>query len=594
MNRDDHFLRKEYLKNLFPVMFSVLGGTMNALIDSAFVSQNLGSDGLAAVNMSMPVYLVICTFGSLIAGGASVMSAQALGDKRTDDARRHYHTAILLCVLAGIFVTVMGVIFCRPLANALAQGGMLTEYVYRYCFVTLIGTVPAALVYIPLYYLQLEGKHKEITRMMLIMIIADVSLDYILMYEAELGIRGAAWASVISTLFSCIYGFDMLEKGYSNYHFQLKYLNFHGTKEIVRYGSPVALGNFVDAVKLLLLNAVILRAGGTTAAAIWAVLNSLSEFSLSFTSGVPQAAAPMAGAYYAARENSGLRILVHLQIQAGILLSLIYGGLLLLLHEPLELLFAIDDNLFWPLMCLGVYCLLDTLCSIWVVFFNSTGRIMISNLFILCRKLIFPVGVAVIIMVNKGYLWSFLPIGTGLTLGTGIVITVFMSARSRSSEHPLSGLLLLDDYLERNQKVLDFSIVPNMENICQASEQIKEFCETNNMDRKQTMRLGLAIEELMSVLTQKNEKLESVDLRAFALDGYTGIRIRCAGIRYNPFEDEEDEEDEDFMMGISMLKKMAETVHYTYSLGMNTMNIMFEGKKESITMGEKNGDEGRG
>ena len=120
-------------------------------------------------------------------------------------------------------------------------------------------------------------------------------------------------------------------------------------------------------------------------------------------------------------------------------------------------------------------------------------------------------------------------------------------------------------------------------------EQIKEFCEANNMDRKQTMRLGLAIEELMTVLAQMNDKLESVDLRAFAVDGCTGIRIRYAGKRYNPFEDEEDE---DFMMGIVMLQKMAEVVHYTYSLGMNTMNILFEGNDESIAIGKGIGNEG--
>lgn len=79
MNRDNRFLRKEYLKNVFPIMFSVLGGTINALIDSVLVSRKMGSGGLAAVNVSMPVYFILCTIGALLAGGASVLSAQALG-----------------------------------------------------------------------------------------------------------------------------------------------------------------------------------------------------------------------------------------------------------------------------------------------------------------------------------------------------------------------------------------------------------------------------------------------------------------------------------------------------------------------------------
>ena len=55
MNQDDHFLKRAFLKNLFPLMFSVLGGTINALIDSIFVSRVVGSSALAAVNLCMPI-----------------------------------------------------------------------------------------------------------------------------------------------------------------------------------------------------------------------------------------------------------------------------------------------------------------------------------------------------------------------------------------------------------------------------------------------------------------------------------------------------------------------------------------------------------
>ena len=119
MSRDDHFLRTEYLKNLFPVMFSVLGGTVNALIDSVFVSMRLGADELAAVNMSMPVYLIICTFGALMAGGASVMSARAAGQEKMEEAASHYHAALTVCTVFGVLFTIAGCILCRPAARLL-------------------------------------------------------------------------------------------------------------------------------------------------------------------------------------------------------------------------------------------------------------------------------------------------------------------------------------------------------------------------------------------------------------------------------------------------------------------------------------------
>lgn len=153
MDRDDQFLRKEYLKNLFPVMFSVLGGTINTLIDSVFVSRKLGADALAAVNMSMPIYLVICTFGSLIAGGGSVMSARSAGQERMEEAAGHYHAALTACTVFGILSMIAGCISCRPLAGMLSQGSGLVQDVYAYSFVMMLGILPTVLSYLPLYYL---------------------------------------------------------------------------------------------------------------------------------------------------------------------------------------------------------------------------------------------------------------------------------------------------------------------------------------------------------------------------------------------------------------------------------------------------------
>ena len=101
MLRDDHFLRREYGRTLIPVMFSVLAGTINTLIDSAFVAQRIGNDALAAVNMCGPLYQLICTFGSLLAGGASILSSKEAGRDDMESSRRYYHTALLLGLAVG-------------------------------------------------------------------------------------------------------------------------------------------------------------------------------------------------------------------------------------------------------------------------------------------------------------------------------------------------------------------------------------------------------------------------------------------------------------------------------------------------------------
>ena len=572
MKRDDQFLRKGYLSTLYPIMLSVLGGTINALIDSAFVSQCLGQEGLAAINLSITVTLIICTIGSLIGGGASFASSIEAGKDNMEKAGEYYCHSVFCALIAGGVISVAGISLCSPLVYLLAQGSELYTYVYQYCFVAFSGSIFSILVYIPTYYLQLEGKNKAISIMMGIIISVDVLLDYLFLIVLDMGMVGASLASVISTLAACVYGFIMLETGYSNYHIKSVKLRLSYLRRIVKLGSPTALNNFLDFIKLLLLNGIILFSGGTSALAVWAVINCLSEFALSITSGVPQAAAPMSGAYYSARENSGLRIIIRLQVKEGLKLTAVYAAAIVALHPAFEKLFAIESGLLMPMVCLGTFLMFEILASIWAGFFQATQRIFLSNIIILCRKLVFPVLFAGVMAFGGGYIFLFLPLGGIMTLLTGLLLTGVIYNKNMDSDHPLSRLLLLDDHLEKENKVIDFSITPTAENICEASEQIADFCSANNMDGKQTMRIALSIEELICVIKDKNENLPSVDLRAFALNDITGIRIRCAGVRYNPFEDSGDE---DLLMGVIMINKLADIVTYTYSLGMNTINIIF-------------------
>ena len=561
-------------------MFSVLGGTINALIDSVFVSRVVGSSALAAVNLCMPIYLVLCTIGSLISGGANVLAAQELGKERVSAAERYYHVSLMLSLTAGAVIAILGAALCRPISGLLAQGGGLSDYVYDYCLVSFLGAIPTIMVYLPTNFLQLDGKTKDISVMVGLMVAIDVTLDALFMLPLRLGLRGAALASVVSTLIATLYGFFALSRGVSNFHLRLQRPNKKELGDLARFGSPAAFRNLFDAIKLLSLNAIILAYGGEVAAATWAVLNTISELSLIITSGVPRAGAPMMSVYFTARENSRIRILLRIESQIGLALSGAFALGLAVLNVPIQMLFHLETPVLFPLLCLGVAGMLYLMCGIWDTYFQSIGRLAISNAMLAARNLVFPVGAAFALALLGAPLWLFLPLSGMLTLLLGNIVTGIVAGKAKNTKRPLSRYLLLDDSLERENRVIDFSIPPDMARVCGASEQIRDFCAANSMGNKQAIRLGLAIEELLNVLIEKIPDIRSVDLRAFAMPSTTGLRIRYAGQSYDPFEDTES--DMDFLMGINMLKKMAELVRHSYTLGTNTLNIMFEVAEEDI------------
>lgn len=377
---------------------------------------------------------------------------------------------------------------------------------------TFLGSVFTMGLYIPTNYLQIEGKNRHISVMFGILVVADILLDFLFIIVLPMGISGAASASVISTVIACVYGFIALQKGYTNYHFGLKLPS--DIKNTIKSGSPMALGNLYDTVRLLVLNVVILRFYGTGVSVVWAAVNTLCELSLIIISGVPRAAFPMTAAFSSTRENSGIRILVRLESRIGVVLSLAFTILLVCLCIPIRIMFGLESNMLFPCLCVGISTLLSTVCSIWESYFNAVKMISLSNILACARKMLFPIIAAVLISAAGGIIWLFLPVSGAITIVFGLLITHVVHKKSLGKEHFLSRYLLLDDILEREKKVLDFSIKADMDSVCRASEQIKDFCADNNMNKKQTVRLGLAIEELLNVVISKNDGLNSIDLRA--------------------------------------------------------------------------------
>lgn len=580
MNQNNRFLKNQYIKILFPLMFSVLGGTINALIDSILVSQAIGNIGLTAINASLPVYLILCTVGALIAGGVWVMSTRSIGKEELEEANQIYHNGLILAGIVSLIFTIAGICATPFLSTLLAPGGEISKAVQQYCFVSFIGAFPCIFLYFPMYYLQLEGKGKQITYAMSIMIVIDCVLDILFLFVFRWGMYGAAIASVVANLFCCIYGFWNLQTGNSNFKFSRQLLVIRRVKEIVKNGSPIALGNFYDTFRLLLVNSMILRYCNKEAMATWAILNTISELTLMISSGVPQAAAPMMGVYYSARENSRIRIMIRLQVVVGSILSAVFCALLVVLNRPIQMLFQSTDTLLFPFLCLGVMTWLQMLSGIWSEHFQVSDKIGMANLQVFMKRMLFPVIALMILLASGGYIWAFLPLGALLTIVFSLGIVKLYSLSTQNKKRPLTGILLLDDHLQRENKVIDFSLEANAEDACEASEQIADFCINAKMDSRQMMKIQLAIEELINVLIARVENVKHIDARAYAFDDIVGIQFRYAGELYNPFEDES----EDVNFELRIIKKLGEEFRHNYTLGMNTINFclipMVDGKGE--------------
>lgn len=576
MQANEQFLKRTFYQYLPPTILSVLGGTINVMTDSLIVGNVLGEKGLVAINLCTPIYLLLCTCGSLVGSGAATLSSMEIGRGERDRGKGCYTQAVFLIAAFAVVFTIAGLALLHPIVGLLGVQSALRQMVLDYAFIIILGAAPKLFLYIPFYYLRLDGRPRFVTVTMLTMMLLNIVLDLWFLAGLNLGMTGAALAGTISSLAACLLGFFFLTRKSSGFHLQK--LRLSGLRSIFRIGSPIALNNFLSAVRLVMLNAILLSAGGTAAVSFFAVANSMSELSLCVINGVPQTTSPIIGVYYGERDNQSIRFLLHRQLTTGVLLATAYASLLAIFPAQICGMFGAGQEGKIALLCLAASLPFAMLASSFVCFFNSTARIGLANLITACRILLFAAVPAWFLSLSgdPDLVWFFYPASELLTLAAAFGMIVWFARRNPH----LSRFLLLDDRLEREGRVTNFSVENNVQAVCEASEKITAFCEQNSFSPKQTITISLAIEEMLTVIQQncfKAGEIRTVDVRVFTVQGVIGIRLRSGGREFNPlsyYKSRQDSDTDGDTLGIEMIIKMAAEVHYQRTFGVNSLLIL--------------------
>lgn len=584
LKQDTDFLKNMFQKAVFPCMLTILSANINVFVDGILVANRIGADALAAINLSLPLYLALCVIGSFMASGTAINAAQEIGGNNSEESNRYYNDCVTGSFFASVIITVAGLAYREVLVDFLCSNASIRPYVKEYVVITLIGALPKIMIYVPFWYLRLDGKNAAVTVMMSVMSVGNIILDVLFVYVWDMGVFGAGLASVLATLAAFALGFIRMFANDCSFAFSLAiHKNARHWKSSAIAGTPSALNNLFSTIRLLMINSLLMRDGGGTAVAVFTAVNGIAGFGECITLGIPQAASAMLGVYSGERDNGSCALLVKLEWTLGC----IYAGFFFLLcmagADIIQRMYGLSVPLRYPLFWMAAAVFPGLLCSILSGYYNMAKKNLWANGIIFLRVIAMTyVG----LLLNVRFrlpMCSFLPFAELMTLAVWLFATGIFHKR-----HPEdTRYLLMDLSLEKSGNVLNFSVSSDAEEICGASERIKGFCAANGMDGKKTMRIQLALEEIMTLITQVNEGMEErllkFDLRAYSLQGVSGIRIRYAGLAFNPFQRiqkgnsdfvMQNMEEDELYMGISMIRKMVEDIHYQRILGVNTLQVL--------------------
>lgn len=187
-----------FRKYFIPTLLGMLGMSAVTAIDGIFVGQGVGSDGIAAVNIVVPVYMVYTGVGLMLDVGCSVVASIHLSRGRTKVARLNITQSLLFATAVAVVPSLVMMIFPQSTVTVLGASGLLVPLAKEYLLWFVPSWVFQVWISIALFIIRLDGAPRFAMACSLVSAFLNVVLDWIFIFPLGWGLKGAAFATSIS------------------------------------------------------------------------------------------------------------------------------------------------------------------------------------------------------------------------------------------------------------------------------------------------------------------------------------------------------------------------------------------------------------
>ena len=332
---------KRAIRKLAPsIIFLRILGTIYSLVDIIWMS-GLGSDALAAMGFVTPLMLIVTGISNGVDVGTSSIIVRAIGAKREDVANNAALHSLVITIIIGIIIPFM--IPIMPTIITLIGGASTMSYALPYSNIMFLFMIVFLLQTTLTAILRSEGDVNRTAFIVGISTVINIILDPIFIYTLNMGMAGAAWTLVISSLISCILMAYLIWIKKDTY-LDLNLHRFKPSKfllvEIFKVAIPAGLDQIVMSAFALCINSMIMIVATVTEVAAFTVTMKIIDLATIPILGLGTALLTVSGAAYGDRNYEKMEISLSYTLKLGFLVSIILAVLLFIFAPQISLLFS--------------------------------------------------------------------------------------------------------------------------------------------------------------------------------------------------------------------------------------------------------------
>ena len=309
-----------------PTIVSMLVTCLYNIVDTYFVGQ-LNTQSTAAVGIVFSLMCLVQAVGSFFGHGSGSYMSRELGARRQASAEAMAATGLAYALLAGGIICVSGFLAMRPLSVWLGSTDTVLPFTEQYMSIILLGAPFQIASFTLNSQLRMQGSTSHAMWGIVSGAVLNLALDPLLIFGCSLGLRGAAWATVIGQAVSAAILYIMCQRS-GNVGVRLSRFSWRWmfVKEIIYGGSPSLSRQGLACISVVLLN-IAAAAYGDASIAAMSIVSRVTMFVMSVIVGLGQGFQPFCGYCYGARLYDRLRQGFWFTVRAGFLFLVVFSAI---------------------------------------------------------------------------------------------------------------------------------------------------------------------------------------------------------------------------------------------------------------------------
>ncbi len=405
-----------------PAVIAMIATSLYNMVDRIFIGQGVGPMAISGLAVTFPFMNLASALGAAVGVGSSTLISVNLGRKHYDKAQNIFGNSVMLKIIIGVLFSAVCLVFQIPILRLFGATDQTLPYAQQYNEIILWGNVITHLYLGLNAILRSASKPRQAMAATIFTVILNTILDPLFIYGFHMGIRGAAYATVLSQFTALMWQLYLFSDKNQILHFQkgIYRLKWSIVRDIFAIGlSPFSI-NACACLVVIFINNALVKHGGDYAVGAYGIGNSVVFIFLMIVIGVNQGMQPIAGYNFGARKYGRMMRVVELAIIWAVSITAVGWIVGEIFTYPVVRLFTSDPDLTrQAVRGLRINAILLPIVGYQMVitnFFQSIGKAKLSIFLSLSRQLIFLLPMIFVLssLFGTDGVWASLPASDAL------------------------------------------------------------------------------------------------------------------------------------------------------------------------------------